>query len=109
RRQARGIGEILGQYLSDTARLSAFRAAIQEVVKPGNIVVDLGAGTGVLGLLACRAGAKRVFSIESTGIIQLTREISQANGFRDRTVFLNESSTRCSLPSGQTSSLPTRS
>lgn len=86
------------QYLSDTVRLSAFRAAIHEVVKPGDVVVDLGAGTGILGLFACRAGAKRVYSIESTGMIQLAREICAANGFGDRTVFINESSTRSSLP-----------
>ena len=86
------------QYLSDTIRLAAFRAAIQEVIKPGNVVIDLGAGTGILGLLACRAGATRVYSIESTGLIQLTREICQANGCSDRIQFINELSAQASLP-----------
>src|SRR4030067_402019 len=49
------------QYLADDARISAYRRAIHEVVHPGDVVVDLGAGTGILGLLACEAGAKRVF------------------------------------------------
>ncbi len=86
------------QYLSDTIRLAAFRAAIQEVVKPGDVVIDLGAGTGILGLLACQAGATRVYSIESTGLIQLTREICQANGCSDRTRFINELSAQASPP-----------
>ena len=86
------------QYLSDLVRLAAFRAAIQEVVKPGDVVVDLGAGTGILGLLACQAGATRVYSIESTGLIQLTREICQANGCSDRTQFINELSAQASPP-----------
>ncbi|MCX5723810.1 MAG: 50S ribosomal protein L11 methyltransferase [Nitrospirae bacterium] len=86
------------QYLSDPVRMAAFQAAIQEVVKQGDVVLDLGAGTGILGLLACRAGATRLYSIESTDIIQLTRDICQANGFDGRTVFINEPSTRTSLP-----------
>jgi len=49
-------------------------------------------------LLACRAGAQRVYSIESSGIIQIAREIAQANGFNDRIVFVKGLSTRVTLP-----------
>jgi protein arginine N-methyltransferase 1 len=86
------------QYLSDEARLSAFRQAIREVVKPGDVVVDLGSGTGIMGLLACQAGAKRVYSIEETGIIQLARELAQANGFENQVCFIKDLSTRATLP-----------
>ena len=40
------------QYLADAPRVEAFRLAIAEVVRPGDVVVDLAAGSGVLGLLA---------------------------------------------------------
>jgi len=86
------------QYLSDEPRLSAFRAAIARVVKPGDVVVDLGAGTGILGLLACRAGAARVYAIDEGGMIQLAREICRANGFADRVTFIKEVSERATLP-----------
>ena len=86
------------QYLSDLPRVSAFRRAIREAVKPGDVVVDLGAGSGIMGLLACQAGAKRVYSIEETALIDLTREISRANGFEDRMVFIKDLSTRVELP-----------
>jgi protein arginine N-methyltransferase 1 len=86
------------QYLADEPRISAFRQAIAEVVKPGDVVLDLGAGTGILGLFACRAGAKRVYSIEEGGMVQLAREISRANGFQDRVVFIKAVSTRVDLP-----------
>ena len=86
------------QYLADEARISAYRRAIQEVVHPGHVVLDLGAGTGVLGLLACRSGAKRVYSIDEGGMIELAREICQANGFADRVEFIQGLSTRVDLP-----------
>lgn len=85
-------------YLEDQARLTAFRRAIQESVMPGAVVVDLGSGTGVLGLLACQAGAKRVYSIEETSLIELARDICQANGFADRIRFIKGLSTRVDLP-----------
>jgi protein arginine N-methyltransferase 1 len=68
-------------YLRDRHRVSAYERAIREVVKPGDVVVDLASGTGILGLLACRAGAARVYAIEETGIAGLARQIAQANGF----------------------------
>jgi hypothetical protein len=86
------------QYLTDQARVRAFRQAISEVVNPGAVVLDLGSGTGILGLLACRAGAKRVYSIDDGGMIGLAREICQANGFQDRVVFIKGLSTRVDLP-----------
>lgn len=86
------------QYLADHARVSAFQRAIGEVVKPGDVALDLGAGTGILGMFACRAGAKRVYSIEDGGIIELAREISRANGFQERQQFLKGLSTRVDLP-----------
>jgi len=79
-------------------RISAFNRAINEVVKPGDIVLDLGSGTGILGLLACRAGAERVYSIDEGGMIGLARQICQANGLRERVVFIKGLSTHVDLP-----------
>lgn len=86
------------EYLADQARTSAFCLAIREVVKPGDVVLDLGAGTGILGLFACRAGAKRVYSVEEGGIIELARAICRANGFQDQVTFIKGLSTRVELP-----------
>jgi len=86
------------QYLSDEPRLRALSAAISRVVEPGDVVVDLGAGTGILGLLACRAGARRVYSIEEGGMIEVARQICRANGFDDRIVFVRGLSTNVDLP-----------
>ena len=86
------------QYLSDAPRIRAFRKALREVVKPGACVLDLGAGTGILGLLAFQSGAGRVYFIDSGGMVELARQICRANGFGDRAVFIRGLSTRVTLP-----------
>jgi hypothetical protein len=86
------------QYLADAVRVSAFRQAIDDVVTPGDVVLDLGAGTGILGLMACRAGAKRVYAVDEGPIIGLAREIAWANGFQDRITHIKGLSTRVELP-----------
>jgi protein arginine N-methyltransferase 1 len=71
-------------YLRDRHRLSAYERALREVVKPGDVVVDLASGTGILGMLACRAGAARVYAIEEDGIAGLARQIARVNGLEER-------------------------
>jgi ribosomal protein L11 methyltransferase PrmA/PRMT5 arginine-N-methyltransferase len=86
------------EYLIDPPRVSAFERAIAEVVRPGDVVLDLGSGTGILGLFALRAGASRVYAIDASGLTQLAREIFAANGFADRAVCIKGLSTRVDLP-----------
>jgi len=86
------------EYLSDGHRLDAYRRAIEEIVRPGSVVVDLGSGTGIMALLACRAGAKRVYALEESSLIGQAREICRANGFGDRVTFVRDLSTQAALP-----------
>jgi hypothetical protein len=86
------------EYLSDQSRVSAFVRATSEVIQLGDVVLDLGSGTGILGLLACRAGAKAVYSIDESEMVGLAKQICEASGFKDRVVFLKGLSTRLDLP-----------
>src|SRR2546425_8369693 len=42
------------------------------------------AGTGILSLLACQYGARKVYAIEPTSAIAIAEEAGRANGFADR-------------------------
>ena len=50
--------------LSQRSRLSKFEQALQRTVTEESYVVDLGTGTGVLAMLAAKAGARRVTAVE---------------------------------------------
>lgn len=73
-----------GRMAADGVRMDAYARAIARVVKPGSVVVDIGAGTGIFSLLAARAGAKRVHAVDGNASVLLVPELAAANGFSDR-------------------------
>lgn len=87
-----------GEMIADRGRTDAYARAIRERVRPGAVVLDLGAGAGVMTLLACEAGARKVYAIESDGIIEVARELVRANGFADRVELIQARSTSVTLP-----------
>lgn len=52
--------------LNDLQRNEAYMEALQAAVKPDDIVLEVGCGSGILSLLAARAGAKHVYAIEAS-------------------------------------------
>ena len=46
--------------LADSVRIEAYYDALSAHIRPGDVVVDLGTGSGVLGFFAARLGAARV-------------------------------------------------
>ena len=83
--------------LADTLRTESFLRAILQEVKPGDVVVDIGAGTGVLSLFAILAGAGRVHAIEHGPMADVARQIAKANGIDDRLDIINDWSTQVTL------------
>jgi precorrin-6B methylase 2 len=84
--------------LEDRVRTSAFLAALDEVVRMDDVVVDIGTGTGVLAVGAARAGARHVYAVEATPLAQHAREVVRANGLAGRVTVLEGWSTRLTLP-----------
>src|SRR5688572_6412577 len=88
----------LGRMIRDRIRTDAYARALEQVVRPDSVVLDVGAGSGMFALLAARSGARRVFAVESGDVIELGRELATANGLADRITFIQSLSTRIDLP-----------
>jgi len=87
-----------GEMLADASRMDAYVAALRKTVRADSVVMDLGCGPGVLALVACKLGARRVYAVEPANIIGLAREIATANGCADRIQFFENLSTDITLP-----------
>lgn len=87
-----------GAMIADRVRIRAYAEALRRVITSDSVVLDLGTGTGIFALLACRFGARRVYAVEPADAIQVAREIAAANGFADRIEFRQAKSTEVTLP-----------
>ena len=87
-----------GEMIADGERFTAFAEALRRSVAPGSVVLDVGAGTGIFSLLACRFGARRVYALEPSPLAPLLLEAARDNGFADRIVLVRERSSQLTLP-----------
>ncbi|MHA2141808.1 MAG: 50S ribosomal protein L11 methyltransferase [Candidatus Thorarchaeota archaeon] len=70
--------------LSQRSRLSKFEQALKRVVTEDSYVVDLGTGTGILAMMAARAGARKVTAVEIDRIsVEYAKESIKRNGLDD--------------------------
>jgi SAM-dependent methyltransferase len=81
--------ELHRRMVSDHPRTNAFAAAIREVVQPGDVVLDVGTGTGILAMFAAKAGARKVYAIDATEIAQVASDLVKANGLSDQIQVLH--------------------
>ena len=83
--------------LVDVQRTKRFQEAIQKTVQPGDVVLEGGAGSGILSFFAAKAGARKVTAVEidSENAFFLRRN-AQANGLGDVVEVLEHDI--CSLP-----------
>lgn len=97
----RGTGYRLisyGEMVADVPRMDAYGRALRRFVRPGGVVLDIGAGTGIFSLLACQYGAAEVHAVEPDAAIEVARTMAAANGFSDRIHCHQTLSTEVALP-----------
>jgi protein arginine N-methyltransferase 1 len=83
---------------ANKSRNRAYARALECVVKSGDVVLDVGSGTGLLAMLACKAGASRVYAVESSSIVNYAKALAIHNGFAERITFFEQSSLMLTLP-----------
>lgn len=88
---------IQARMLSDATRTKAFVDAVRATVRPGDVVIDIGSGTGILAIAAAQAGARKVYAIEATTMADMAHEMMKGNGVDDRVEVLQAWSSRVSL------------
>jgi protein arginine N-methyltransferase 1 len=87
-----------GLMIADTARVTPYVEALRRAVRPGAVVLDIGAGPGYFALLACQFGAARVYAIEPDEAIEIGRESARRQAGGERIVWLRGFSTDIALP-----------
>jgi protein arginine N-methyltransferase 1 len=85
--------------LGDRRRLEAYDQALEQAIEPGDVVVDVGAGTLILSFLALRHGASRVYAIEADPhMAELAAQIAADNGLADRVTIVRGDARAVHLP-----------
>lgn len=83
--------------LADHGRTASYREVLARHA-PRRTGLEIGCGSGILSCFAVRAGARHVYAIEQTSIIELARDIAERNGVADRITFIQGTSLSVDLP-----------
>ncbi|MFT5483378.1 MAG: SAM-dependent methyltransferase [Halieaceae bacterium] len=81
----------------DRVRNEAYARAIKAAVTEDSVVLDLGAGLGILGFIAAKAGAKKVYSVEPAPVIEAAKMVAKANGLTN-VEFIQATAEQLELP-----------
>ncbi len=84
--------------LNDARRTDAFIRAIRKTVRPEDVVLEIGTGSGVLAAAAAKAGARQVYAIEQTSIGDAAEQLFADNGVADRVRLIRGASSAIELP-----------
>lgn len=90
--------DIHRRMLGDRVRLDAYARALDALVTPDSVVLDAGTGTGILACLAARAGARKVYGVDRSDILDLARQTAEGSGVADRVSFIQADLAEVQLP-----------
>lgn len=85
--------------LADRVRSERLRKAVFATVRPGDVVLDVGTGTGLLSMFAVQAGAARVYAVEHCpATAELARDVIRQNAMAERITVIEGSAASVELP-----------
>ena len=90
--------EIHRRMLADDRRVDAYAAAIARAVEPGMAVLDAGTGSGLLALLAARAGARVVYAVDASDVLELAAATVEHLGLQDTVKIVRGDFGKVGLP-----------
>ncbi len=87
--------------INDTERNDAYDAALRRAVRPGALVLEIGTGSGIVAMMAARAGAGAVVTCEVNPILaRVATETVARNGYADRISVVPKLSTQLTVGPG---------
>ncbi|KAL7066981.1 putative arginine N-methyltransferase 1 protein [Cryptosporidium serpentis] len=88
------------EMLKDSVRTGSYQKAIMtnRHIFENKVVLDIGSGTGILCMFAATAGAKHVYGIECSEIVDVAKYIIKDNKLEDRITFIQCKAEEAVLP-----------
>jgi len=88
------------EMLKDEVRTKTYQMAILNNAHlfQGKVVLDVGCGTGILCMFAAQAGARHVYGVDCSSIINQAKQIVDKNGFSDRITLIKGKVEEIELP-----------
>lgn len=71
------------QMIGDTVRVNNYHKAITSQIKPGDVVLDLGTGTGILSFFAAKQNPKQIYSVDHSDFINVAEKIAKHNNINN--------------------------
>ncbi|XP_020239987.1 protein arginine N-methyltransferase 1.1 [Cajanus cajan] len=88
------------EMLKDTVRTKTYQNVIYQnkFLFKNKVVLDVGAGTGILSLFCAKAGAEHVYAVECSHMADMAKEIVEANGYSNVVTVLKGKIEEIELP-----------
>jgi len=84
--------------INDDERNAAYERALTRAITPDSLVFEIGTGSGLVAMMAARAGARHVVTCEAVPILaEVAKETIARNGFADRITVVSKRSTQVKL------------